>query len=379
MAGLKEYKCPECGGPLEWNAQLQKMKCPYCDSQFTVKELEERTGEAEDLTQGDAQDAAAPESQADVESNFGDIDWQESEGVFSEEETAGMRVYSCESCGAQLIASETAGAMTCPYCSNNVVMTGQFAGDLKPDVVIPFKLDKNAAKASFKRHVNSRKFVPRIFRESGHIDEIKAVYVPYWLFDATAQVDAAFDAKRISVRRQGNMELTDTSIYRLTRGGEMNFEKVPADGSRNIADDLMESIEPFDYQDAVPFNTAYLAGYLADRYDVTAKECMDKAYARMQNSAKSAFTGTLGGYSQVTPLRYNIDFKNGRTTYALYPVWLLNTTWKGEKYLFAMNGQTGKFVGDLPMDKSQYYKEWAILSAVIGGILYAGMWLVSFL
>jgi len=49
--------------------------------------------------------------------------------------------------------------------------------------------------------------------------------------------------------------------------------------------------------------------------------------------------------------------------YALYPVWLLNTSWNGKKYTFAMNGQTGKLVGDLPMDKGAFWRWFAGLFA----------------
>ena len=389
MAGLKTYKCPECGGPLEWNAGVQKMKCPYCDSEFTVEALEAIIGtKEEDKAEEEAAAAKEEAAQASgsqtsasegVESNFDSVSWEDNHEYFSESETAGMKIYGCDSCGAQIIAPETQGSMTCPYCNNNVVMVGQFAGDLKPDYIIPFKLDKEAAKAALKRHVSSRKFVPKIFSEKNHIDEIKAIYVPYWLFSASADVNATFNATKIKTRRRGRTEYTDTEHYVLERGGTMDFEHVPADASRNIADDLMESIEPFDFKDAVPFNAAYLAGFLADRYDVTMDECKQTAFSRMENSARTAFKGLNGGYSSVSPIRYHIDFKKGTTDYALYPVWILNTSWNGGKYLFAMNGQTGKFVGDLPLDKGAYYKRWALMAAVIGGIIYALMWAVALL
>ena len=373
MAKLREYKCPDCGGPMEWNAAVRKMKCPYCDSEYTVQELNEK------LNFGGETETSGQTSPEEISSDFDDLTWENNSGYFSDEETAGMRVYSCVSCGAQLLAPETSGSMTCPYCSNNVVMTGQFTGDLKPERIIPFLKDKKAAKEALKKHVNSRRFVPRVFKEENHIDEIKAIYVPYWLFDAKAEVTALFEASRVSTRRSGNVEYTDTAHYRLQRGGGMNFDKVPVDASRNIADDLMESIEPFDFNEAVPFDMAYLAGFLADRYDVSAQECEDKAYRRMENSANQTVQSSLGGYTNVRTLQYDIHFTEGRTTYALYPVWILNTTWQDKKYIFAMNGQTGKFVGDLQLDKKDYYKSWAVLAAVLGVMIYGIMWLMTFL
>ena len=393
MAGLREYKCPECGGPLQWGAAVQKMQCPYCDSLFTIEELNRReeengmTPEEEPVgpeeVQGEQEAQGAPEAgegmphgEGDT-SNVEDIAWESESAYFSEEETQGLHVYSCQSCGAQIIGDDTLGATSCPYCSNNVVMTGQFAGDLKPDVVIPFAKDRQFAKAQFRQYVNSRRFVPKVFSKESHIEEMKAVYVPFWLFDAVADVDVMYNATKTSTRRNNTTEFIDTSHFVVERGGDVRFEHVPVDGSKNIADDLMESIEPFDYKDAVPFHTAYLAGYLAERYDVKAEDCVQKAYSRMNASARNTFDSTVTGYDSKNVTWCHIDFKEGKTSYALYPVYLLNTTWNGVKYLFAMNGQTGKFTGDLPMDKTSYYRQWAILAVVLGLMLYAGMWFIG--
>ena len=100
----------------------------------------------------------------------------------------------------------------------------------------------------------------------------------------------------------------------------------------------MESIEPFKFEDAVDFKTAYLAGYLADKYDVTAEQSIDRANERIKRSTEDAFASTVKGYHSVTTENSSIRLHNGKAKYALYPVWLLNTTWKGKKYLFAMNG-----------------------------------------
>ena len=151
---------------------------------------------------------------------------------------------------------------------------------------------------------------------------------------------------------------------------------MPVDGSSKMPDDLMESIEPFKFEDAVDFKTAYLAGYLADKYDVTAEQSIDRANERIKRSTEDAFASTVKGYHSVTTENSSIRLHNGKAKYALYPVWLLNTTWKGKKYLFAMNGQTGKFVGDLPVDKKAS-RLWTLgLTVLCGAIIYGGAWLL---
>ena len=159
----------------------------------------------------------------------------------------------------------------------------------------------------------------------------------------------------------------------------MSFDRIPVDGSAKMPDDLMESIEPFNFNDAVDFKTAYLAGYLADKYDVTADESIGRANERVRKSTESALAATALGYTTVTPQSVNVRLKNGVARYALYPVWILNTTWNGEKYTFAMNGQTGKFVGNLPLDKGAYAR-WllgvsGIAAAIAFGITYLLWWL----
>ncbi len=357
MAELNEYKCPCCGGAIAFDSKSQKMKCPYCDTEF---EMEQLKAYDEDLhSEGEEK-----------------LEWQSaSGGEWQEGETDGIRVYICNSCGGEIIGDETLGASKCPYCDNPVVMKGQFAGELKPDYVIPFKLDKKAAKAGLMKHLEGKRLLPKIFKDQNHIDEIKGIYVPFWLFDADADADARYRGTKINTWSDSNYIYTKTSYYSIVRSADLGFDKIPVDGSQKMADDLMESIEPFDFSQAVDFQTAYLAGYLADKYDVTADDSIERANERVRKTAEESLRATVNGYSSVITESVKVRLENGKAKYALYPVWLLNTTWNGKKYTFAMNGQTGKFVGDLPMDKSAYRK-W--LFGIAGGVTAAGM-LLSFI
>lgn len=164
----------------------------------------------------------------------------------------------------------------------------------------------------------------------------------------------------------------------IHRGGSVGFEHVPVDGSSKMPDDLMESVEPYDYSDALDFQTAYLAGYFADKYDVTAEESIDRANQRVRRSTEDAFASTVQGYATVNAESSSVQFRGGKAKYALYPVWLLNTTWNGEKYTFAMNGQTGKFVGNLPLDKSAATKWTVGLAAALSAAACGIAWLLHF-
>lgn len=356
MPTILEYKCPCCGGKIEFDSSLQQMKCPYCDSTFDVESLK---GYDEVLKE---------ERQQPQE----DMSWQTRPGSeWSQDEAAHMSVYTCNSCGGEIVADETTAATHCPFCGNPVVMTGRLAGDLKPDLVIPFKLDKNAAKEALKRHTSGKTLLPKLFRSENHLDEVKGVYVPFWLFDADVDANIRYHATRTRVWSDSRYNYTETSHFSLLRAGCIAFDGVPVDGSSKMADDLMESIEPFDLNEAVDFQTAYLSGYLADRYDVTAEQSIARANARIRKSTEDAFAGTTDGYATVVPESSNLQLFNGKARYALYPVWLLSTSWQGKNFLFAVNGQTGKIVGDLPMDKAAYWRWWAIWTAILGALSFA--------
>ena len=255
-------------------------------------------------------------------------------------------------------------------------MMGQFSGALKPDLVIPFKLDKKAAKEGLKKHLTGKRFLPKIFKDQNHIDEIKGIYVPFWLFDTDVDAQVRYRATNIRTWSDSDYNYTETSHFMVHRGGSVGFEHVPVDGSSKMADDLMESIEPYDFSEALDFQTAYLAGYLADKYDVTAEESIERANQRVKRSTEEAFAGTVQGYSTVTAENSSVQFHGGKARYALYPVWLLNTTWNGNQYTFAMNGQTGKFVGDLPVDKAAASLWTIMLAAIFAAVTYGGAWLL---
>lgn len=358
MAVLQEYKCPCCGGGIAFDSGLQKMKCPFCDTEF----------EMETLISYDSELKNEPTENMSWDNTAG-TEWQEGEAD-------GLRSYVCKSCGGEIMGDETTAATSCPFCGNPVVMMEQFSGSLKPDYVIPFKLDKKAAKAKLKQHYEGKRLLPKAFREANHLDEIRGIYVPVWLFDADADASIRYKATRVRSWSDSRYDYTETSYYAVSRGGEIGFECVPVDGSLKMDDTLMESIEPFNFADAVDFQTAYLAGYLADKYDVDSEQSIERANDRIKRSTENAFAATVQGYTTVFPESTSIQLQNGKAKYALYPVWLLNTTWNGQKYTFAMNGQTGKFVGDLPVDKGAYRRWLFGLTGAIGAAVFAVTYLL---
>ena len=345
MAVLQEFKCPCCDGAIEFDSTLQKMKCPYCDAEFEMDALQAYQNDLNETPQEN-------------------MSWDTAAGSeWTEGETEGLRVYTCNTCGGEIVADESTGASECPFCGNPVIMTGQFAGALKPDLVIPFKVDKKSAIAALQNHYKGKLLLPKVFKDQNHIKEVKGLYVPVWLFDTDADAFVRYKATRTRTWSDSQYRYTETSHYSVTRGGGIGFENVPVDGSTKMDDTLMESIEPFNIADAVDFQTAYLSGFLADKYDVDAEASIARANERIKSSTEDAFASTVQGYTSVVPVSSTINLQNGRARYALYPVWILNTQWNGQKFTFGINGQTGKIAGDLPMDKGKF---WTWLLGIAG-------------
>lgn len=281
--------------------------------------------------------------------------------LWGQEETSGLRSYSCPSCGAELVCADTTAASSCPYCGNPTVMGGQFTGQQKPEFILPFRMDRAEALAALKKHYKGKPLLPKAFREENHLEELQGVYVPFWVFDASATAQGSYEGHRAETHREGDYQVTTVQHFRVEREGEARFCRIPADGSSRMPDAHMDAIEPFALEEMKAFSTAYLPGFMADRYDVEAQTAFERAKTRIENTTASALHSTICGYTDYHTLQEEVRVAPPQAHYALLPVWMLHTKWKGRDFLFAMNGQTGKLIGDLPIDKGR-------LAALFAGI-----------
>ena len=336
MGDMNNYKCRGCGAPLAFDPESGRLKCDFCGGSFDPEEyeLQEQSGEAAGQ-------------------------WGVAEG---------MKSYVCPSCGAELICDDSTAATSCPYCGNNAVMPGQFSGTQKPEFILPFKVTKNQAMAALKAHYKGKFLLPKAFKRENHVQKIQGVYVPFWLFDRDASGEAKYEATNSRRHREGDYMITETEHYQVSRAGNISFRKIPVDASSKMPDGYMDSIEPYHYEELKDFSPSYMPGYLADKYDVDRKAATSRADLRCENSLESALRNTITGYDNVNQVEKNIQVKPRQAHYAMLPVWLLSTKWRDKIYLFAINGQTGKLVGDLPEDKAKLHGIfWSIF--LIGGLV----------
>lgn len=352
---VMEYICPCCGGGLHFGEDNQKMRCPYCDNTFSIDKILEYNIE---MSTTDAPD----------------FQWEESTTEsWSEAEQESLKSFVCPSCGGEIVTEETTAATFCPYCDNPTILPGRVSEGLKPDGVIPFKTSREDAKAAFLKLCKGKPLLPKFFTEEQRVEKITGMYVPFWLYDCGSDYQGHYKATRVHTWSDRNYYYTRTEHYHVARAAEAEFISIPMDASQKMDNAIMESIEPFDYAQIIDFDTAYLSGFLADKYYVEATAGQDRVKQRVNASIADLISGTMAGYSSVMPMSSQLNVHHGKAKYILLPVWMLHTKYKDKTYVFAMNGQTGKMTGTFPICPKRtavwFGGIWAGVTAVLTALL----------
>lgn len=354
-----QYKCPCCGSTLTFSPETQNLSCKNCDNEFELSTIQEYD---------DDNRATSNE----------DLQWEYQKGTEPAKRTEDG-LYLCPSCGAKIEADEDTVSTICPYCENVVVIKAAADGEFKPDIIIPFQVTANHAREMLDNFCKGKRLLPKNFRKKSYLKNLKGYYVPYWLFDCDANANMSFNATKTRAWRDEDYNYIDTSYYLVSRSGQMCFHHVPVDGSTKMDDAITESLEPFDYNGLKEFHPAYLAGYETDKYDVKASTAEKRAKERLYNSAEELLLDTIHGYDTVNIKRRQLSSSNGKAHYALLPIWLFETVYEDKTYQFAINGQTGKMVGELPIDNRAFWRYLlrftgigTIVLSILGIIFFGG-------
>lgn len=337
MGDALNFKCPCCKAPLKFSGASGDMSCEFCGSSFTMDQVKA-------AEEAEKEDAASS-----------DMTWSSGGQSLITDEDGKVKGYKCPSCGAEMVADENTAATECPYCGNPAIIQQSFEGIYRPDLMIPFAVDKNAAKEKLLEFTKGKKLLPKSFTDKNRVEDITGLYVPFWLYSCHAKGSVSFDAEKKKEWDEGNFHYEKKDFYHLVRRGEMDFEKIPVDASTQMDDATMDSLEPYDLSKAVPYDAAYFSGYLANRYDVSEKDAQPRANERVTNTFVDKMRSEVEGYFSVQKKAESIVLSDAKAEYAMLPVWMMTTKYEGESYTFGINGQTGKMVGSLPVDKKRYY------------------------
>lgn len=327
-----DHECPSCGANIPFNPVTQKWDCKYCGASYNLEDFKKYDNEIKEENK--------------------------------KEEKIEIDEYECPNCGAKVVTDSNTSATSCVYCGSSTIIKNRLQGEFKPSKVIPFSQPKERAIEEFYKFSKKKWFAPKEFCRRENIQKVEGVYIPFWLYNCKSSGKIQADLKRFTTWSSGDYRYTKVDIYDCVREGNMEFIGVPVDGSTKFADDIMDSIEPYDYEKMKGFSPSYLSGFLAEKYDVEMEDAYSRAKSRINNSTIAELKSNISGFDVVTVRDSNIDIQRDSDEYVLLPVWMLNIMYKNKMYTFAMNGQTGKMVGNVPISPKKL-----ILKALIVELL----------
>lgn len=342
------YKCPNCNAGLQFNPATQDFACEYCGSHFTEQQMEHVHQSTAQSRPADAVDAQYAPQQPEV----------------------AMMLYSCPSCGAEIAMDATTAATHCYYCHNPVVLLGQLEGQYRPDKMIPFAMDKNAATNAFLAWTKKKWFIPKGFFSQKQIEKLSGVYFPYWLVDSDVQAELVASATKVRVWRTGDIEHTETHHYRVARQGSIHFEDISKNALQKENSKLCDGVHPFNSGDVRDYNPAFLSGFMAEKRNLEAAQVEQDVRNDINNFSKQILRNSIAGYSTVTTQHFAVNNCHLHWDYTLLPVWTL--TYKGHNkktYFYTMNGQTGKITGILPLNMQKLLLTFGAIALGVMGIL----------
>lgn len=334
---VKIYKCPSCGAGIDFKPALQKFRCDYCLSEYTEQEMS-------DLYKDESVESV-------LESN---VDQDH------------LASYNCNSCGATVVTDDTTTATFCYYCHNPVIISNRLVGSFLPNKMIPFTIDKDKAQKTFLNWAKQSVFVPKEFYSSSQLEKITGVYLPYWWADCKVSVDYQGELDKVKTWRKADVEYKETQKYQVVRKGIIEMNNVEELAFTKMDQELLDGIAPYDEKKARPFSMPYLSGFFAEQYDIDKVAVMPKIENQVKNFSNNLIKDTISDGSMVRDQKNRTDILSKEISYTLLPAWILTYRYAGENYVFAINGQTGKSFGKLPIDNKKVY-------AATGGVFVITM------
>ncbi|MDR3360044.1 MAG: TFIIB-type zinc ribbon-containing protein [Bifidobacteriaceae bacterium] len=348
-----QYTCPNCGFSLAFDPASGHLVCSACGSAFAVAaNPAPPVPPAPPAAGGSA--VAAPASAGDD-----------------------LSAANCPSCGAGIvILTETLAATKCVYCRSPLVLAGRLADESRPDTVVPFAVSRAQAEMTFRQWLAKKRYAPEAFRDPNILSQIEGVYFPY--FAVSGEVSSRLEAS-LGQRSEPAAGTDDSStprpVLHAIVEGEAAVEDLPCRALRTIRTDrMMPGLLPYDLRHQAPFSAQYLAGFRAERPDVSFEEAAPGAERGLDIAARQAFASDLlrqdastrsihvWGESRVTRWHYRMT---------LLPVWMVYLmTADGEPAYLGVNGQTGAAAGVLPVDTAKLKRH---VNAIMLGAIGLGL------
>jgi DNA-directed RNA polymerase subunit RPC12/RpoP len=357
----QEFPCQNCGAKLNYDAGAQAMKCPYCGTQQAVQSQHAQ-----------AQGAAGPPAGREIPIE---------EGMRMAARGFGTPVtqVSCNDCGASVNVAPGEQTARCAFCGSQQVLAQEAPGTaIRPESLVPFKLDKAAANTKFEGWLGKLWFRPSDLKKMAKLQEMGGVYIPFWTFDAWARSDWSAEAgyhyyeTESYVDQQGN---TSTRQVQRTRweyasGWRQDFfDDTLVCASKGLPPELVAKFETFDTQQLTPYQPQFLAGWRAESYAVELMPAWGSAQEQMSHVQQGRCSHDVPGDTQ-RGLTVRNQFSHVTFKHVLLPIWIAAYRYNGKPYQFLVNGQTGEVVGKAPWSFWKIFFFVLAIVAVVGAGIY---------
>jgi len=318
-----KFACPACGGEAQWDPKRQALLCAYCG---TASPHELTTGgEIREHDLVAALRSVPPE----------DRGWN-----------GERRQVRCQHCQAISVFKPAQQGRACDFCgASALVPFNEGTEVIRPQSLLPFRLDEPQARDALRRWYGSRFWAPNAFRHRVLTDTLHGVYLPYWTFDADANARYTADAGTYYRDRNNRQQVRWRSVAGQVAG---HFDDTLVCGSRGVHAALIRAIEPFPTTtDLVPYDAGYLSGWTVERYALDLTGAAEQGRQRMTRALEQMCVRDIGA-DTYRNLRMQAQFERQTFKHVLLPVWLVAYRYGSKDYQAAVNGHTARVAGEYP-------------------------------
>jgi hypothetical protein len=336
ISALEKHACPACGAQAEWHPGKQKLVCPFCGTESPYA-IDRETGKVSEIDLVTALRELPEEERG----------WQ-----------TATRSVQCQSCRAVMVFDAARVGQNCEFCGSPALVDYQeIKSPIRPQGVLPFKVDRNKVRDDIRHWWRSKWFAPGRLARAALVDTVHSLYIPYWTFDAKAhcpwEADAGYHyyvdvAGRDSQGRRVVRKEQRTRWEPASGVVDHAFDDEPVPGTQGLPMDLLRQVEPFPTQDVVPYDTAFLSGHVVEHYKVVLLEAAERSQQQMHAALERLCAQQVPG-DTYRNLRIFPTFSGRTFKHVLVPVWLLSYNYGARAFQVIVNGYTGKIAGKYPI------------------------------
>ena len=340
------FVCPNCGANINFDPGKQLLHCDYCDTDISPDAV---------IQKDDAVESTYTETEADETSETGYREYS-------------TQIFTCKECGGEILTFDNTVATFCSYCGASTVLASRVGKERAPEYIIPFKITKDQSEELYKKALSRSLYAPKYMKEDTVVEKFRGIYMPYWIYNFK-------ENRPVTLRGQKDHRSGDYIIhehFNVNLEVDAQYKGLSFDASSQFSDSLSEAIAPYDFNEAVPFNTSYMSGFYADAADTDASLYEDQC----KNIVIGDIYQKIASDSSVKKITLKAESKNNLspetadTELGYFPVWFLSSR-HGDRVSYAVvNGQTGEVATDIPIDFKKYILGSLILAVPVFFLLF---------